>query len=417
MTWLDESVSWKPKSYFDDANLADSVSYETHCFFVNSSDDFDEWIESHSTATVNVKESKYGKVDTDCAAKQQIHLTPEQQIDLAEVLKDYTPLFNGKLGCYPGCKVHLELNTDAKPFHTRPHPVPENNKAVFKAELERLVQIGVLSRTGPAEWLSPTFVVPKKDGRVRWVSDFRALNKVIKRKVYTSPRIQDILKKRSGYKFFTKLNISMQYYTFELDDESKDLCTICTPFGNYRHNRLPVGVKQSPDAAQEIMENLSRDLDETDVYIDDVGIFSNSWIDHLKSLRKVLAILQSVNFTIDPLKCEWGVQETDWLGHWLTPTGLKLWRKKIDDVPLSLQPPKTIKELRSFIGAVTFYRDMFRRRSHHLKPLTDQVGKNILNWTPECQRAFDTIKALLAKDAFIKYPDHNRPHCKSEKGV
>ena len=47
--------------------------------------------------------------------------------------------------------------------------------------------------------------------------------------------------------------------------------------------------------------------------------------------------------------------------------------------------------------------------SHHLKPLTDQVGKKKQDWTPECQEAFDTIKALLGKDAFINYPDHNRP--------
>jgi hypothetical protein len=291
MTWLDEGVPWKPKSHFNDANLADSVSYETHCFFVNSSDGFDEWIESHSTTTVNVKESKCGKVDTDCAAKQQMHLTPEQQIDLAEAPKDCTPLFNGKLRCYPGCKVHLELNADAKPFHARPCPVPENTKAVFKAELEHLVQTGALSRTGPAEWLSPTFAVPKKDGGARWVSDFRALNKVIKRKVCTSPRVQDVPKKRSGCKFFTKLDVSMQHCTFELDNASKDLCAICTLFGKCRCNQLPMGVKQSPDAAQEIMDNLSRDLDETDVHIDDADICSNSWIDHLKSMRKVLAIL------------------------------------------------------------------------------------------------------------------------------
>ena len=85
MTWSDESVSWKAKSCFDDANLEDPVSYETHCFFVNSSDDFHEWIELHSTSAVDIKGSKHEQVDTDHAAKQQMHLMPEQQIELAEV--------------------------------------------------------------------------------------------------------------------------------------------------------------------------------------------------------------------------------------------------------------------------------------------------------------------------------------------
>lgn len=402
--WGGLRVPFQPVSYFQHDVLGSAV--EAAARNLTNSDDVDSY--TTQLGTREILESKYDEVDTDAVAAQQTHLTPLQRRLLAKELKQFTKLFSGKLGCYPHTKVHLELTPDAKPFSTRPYPVPRAHRDVFKEELDRLVELGVLSPTGPAEYLSATFIIPKKDNRVRWVSDFRKLNSIIKRKVHTLPRIQDILKKRSGYKFFSKLDISMQYYTFELDEASKDLCTICTEFGNFKYNRLPMGVKQSPDIAQNIMEQLFAALDEVDVYIDDIGVFSNSFEDHLQSLHKVLTILQDNNFTVNPLKCEWAVQETDWLGYWLTPTGLKPWKKKIQAI-LALQAPSTIKELRSFIGAVTFYRDMFPRRSHLLAPLTAQVGKRNLKWTPECDQAFKTIKAVLAKEAFIRYPDHNKP--------
>ncbi|KAG7355485.1 reverse transcriptase RNA-dependent DNA polymerase [Nitzschia inconspicua] len=368
--WDELTCPWQPNDYFMKHNWTSHV--HTAMETLAAEIEFDSF--SSQMGSKEILSSKYDQVDTTEAAQQQTHLPQRQRNELADVLKHFTLLFSGKLGCYPHYKVHLELDENAKPFRCREYPVPYAHRKVFKEELERLVDIGVLSRAAASKYLSPTFIVPKKDGRVRWVSDFRKLNSMITRKVYNLPRIQNILKRRSHYKYFTKLDISMQYYTFELDEASKELCTIATPFGNFRYNRLPMGIKQSPDVAQQIMEDLLRDCPEVEVYIDDIGIFSNSWQEHIASLHKILKILQDNNFTVNPLK----------------------------STKISVRAPL-------FHWCCHFYRDMFPRRSHLLAPLTAQVGKRQLAWTDECEKSFRAIKALLAKEAFLRYPDHNKP--------
>lgn len=97
---------------------------------------------------------------------------------------------------------------------------------------------------------------PKKDGQSRLVNDSRALNRALKRQVYPLPKIQHILNDRPGYKYFTKIDIAMQYYTFELDEASQKLCTIVTRKRKYQYVRMPMGTSQAPDISQEIMNEL-----------------------------------------------------------------------------------------------------------------------------------------------------------------
>ncbi|CAJ1945445.1 unnamed protein product [Cylindrotheca closterium] len=125
-------------------------------------------------------------------------------------------------------------------------------------------------------------------------------------------------------------------------------------------------------------------------------------------IQEVLQRLQAAGFKINPLKCGSCAQETDFLGHWLTPEGVKPWKKKIDAI-LKMSAPTNVTELRAFLGAVTFYRHMWPRRSHLLKPLTELTGKGMFEWTDECTKAFAEMKAVMANDIMMRYPNPNKP--------
>jgi hypothetical protein len=113
---------------------------------------------------------------------------------LIKVLEKYDTLFDGTVGLYSHKKVTV---------HVKPYYVPLIQEDAFKKELQHLLNIGVLQRCGPTEWASPTFIIPKKDGQVRWISDFQELNKCLKRKVYPLSLIQDILSYGNGFEDFT----------------------------------------------------------------------------------------------------------------------------------------------------------------------------------------------------------------------
>ena len=153
-----------------------------------------------------------------------------------------------------------------------------------------MVDDGVLRRRHrESEWSSPTLVVPKKDKRIRIVSDFREINMLIKRKSYPMPRTHEIMQKKSGYTHFATMDLNMQFYCFELEEENKKYTTIITPDDQlYKYNRLPMGIKIGPDVAQAIMKEILQGLDVT-CYIDDLGIWTNGTFDeHLERVDKVL---------------------------------------------------------------------------------------------------------------------------------
>ncbi len=174
----------------------------------------EDWLKCFAT---EILYAKYERTDVVEVMKGLTHLNTHQKSDLLRVLQENNKMVDGTLEVYPHKKVDIDIDPNAKPVHSRPYPVLQIHLKTFKKEHNHLVKIGVLTSQQETEWALPSFIIPKKDGRVSWISNLRKLNKVIRCKQYPLLIITDILHKHSGYKFFKKLDVSKQYYTFELD--------------------------------------------------------------------------------------------------------------------------------------------------------------------------------------------------------
>jgi hypothetical protein len=152
---------------------------------------------------------------------------------LGKTLKKFPTLFGGGLGMLNIKPVRLELIDGAKPYHSRPFPIPQSLEATTKTEMKRPTDIDVLNRSSDSEWAAPTFIEAKKIGDVRILTYFWRLNAQIKRKPipFTLPKISDLLRKLSGFKYATTIYLSMGYYHIPLDLEAHKLCTTILPWG------------------------------------------------------------------------------------------------------------------------------------------------------------------------------------------
>ena len=139
-------------------------------------------------------------------------------------------MFDGNLGTWHGEPYDINLKPDAEPYHGKTFPVPSIHELTLKKELYRLEYLKVMNNINRYQWGTPTFLIPKKDRTVRFISDFRELNKCILHQPYTIPKIQDLLLRPERFRYVTTLYLNMGYYHIELSAKSKK-----------NHNRDPIG--------------------------------------------------------------------------------------------------------------------------------------------------------------------------------
>ena len=171
-----------------------------------------------------------------------------------------------------------------------------------------------------------------------------------------------------------------------------------------------MGIENSVDIFQEVMTNLFVDLEFTSAHMDDVLIVSNGTCkDHLDKVRQALDRLQQANFCARVDKCFFAEDDLEHLGHQITRRSIQPQPKKVEVIQ-KIKPPSSVRQLRHFLGMVNHCRDVWKRRSHVLAPLTKLIGKGVKwVWDAPQQEAFKEIKRIMAKETMLAHPDFSEP--------
>ena len=300
----------------------------------------------------------------------------------------------------------IDLMPGVGPISKAPYRMSPLELSELKNQIEELLEKKFI-RPSVSPWGAPVLLVKKKDGSMRLCIDYRQLNKITIKNKYPLPRIDDLLDQLRGASVFSKIDLRSGYHQIRIKSEDIPKTAFRTRYGHYEYLVMPFGLTNAPAIFMDYMNRIFRPyLDKfVVVFIDDILIYSRTHKEHEEHLRIVLQTLREKQLYAKPEKCAFWMEEVQFLGHVISREGVAVDPSKIEAV-LQWERPKTITEVRSFLGLAGYYRRFISGFSQLVLPLTrlTRKGKPFV-WNIECEEAFQELKNKLTTAPVLTIPD------------
>ena len=319
---------------------------------------------------------------------------------------------------------HQIFLLDNKPISQPYRRIPPAALKEVKSHIEDLLARGIVTPS-TSSYASPIVVVRKKSGEIRLCVDYRRLNAVTRKDAFPLPRIDESLDALGGARFFSTLDLASGYYQVAMSDDDKHKTAFTCPFGLYEFQKMPFGLTNAPATFQRLMNSVMSDFIFSIllVYLDDLLVYSPSFSAHLQNLEQVFVRLKQVGVKLNPDKCEFARRKVGFLGHVVSADGVATDPDKISAV-MDWPTPKTVRDVRSFLGLASYYRRFVKGFSSIARPLHalyPKVHEQFPNdrrsgerrllgdlWTSECQQSFLQLKMALTSAPLLAHPDFSQ---------
>ena len=308
-----------------------------------------------------------------------------------------------------GEPMHVHLRRDDAGYRPTRVSTARRVPLHFMEEAEKTLKwfldSGVIIEVPPnesTEWCSPGFFVPKPNGKVRLVVDYRDINKFISRPVHPFPSPRDVVRGiLPTSKFFMKLDAVQGYYQLPLDEESSYLTTFLMPTGRYRFLRAPMGMSPSSDEFCFRTDRILAEVPGVLKIVDDALLQAPTYAELCRRFRVACEAAREGNLTLSREKVAYG-PEIEFGGYIISDKGVKPDPKRLAAVA-EFPRPVDVSSLRGFLGLANQLGFFVPDLAHLSEELRQLLKKGIAwQWLEVHEEAFTAIKKVLTSSMVVK---------------
>ena len=309
-------------------------------------------------------------------------------------------------------KHKIELIENMGNITQKPYKMGPKEEQIMRELVREWEKMGIIRRVVSGEYRAPAILVPKPDGTMRMVIDFRKLNKITRKNKYPMNDTEQVMWRLNKSKWFSKFDLSNGFYQVLVDEESRQYTTFVTRDGMYEFVRMPMGLTNSPATFAGVMDDCLGDLSikgvNMECYVDDILVHSETFEDHLDHLRILFTRLRERDIKLKPSKCLMARKGLGFLGHVISENGISPDPQKVEAVR-NWETPKNSKKLHTFLGLTGYYRKFIRGYSSTASCLYALIKpKAKWEWSSEHDMAFIKLRDQLCSEPIVSAPDWNR---------